>query len=282
MSEIRHNLGGRFERREIDLPTGPLGYFVGGDGPSFLHLHGAGGLRVSQALQDLTDGYRVYLPFIPGFDGTPFHEELNSFPQLADAMAALVEEEIGTPCPVNGHAFGARFALWYAVLHGDKLDHAIIQCPSGLRPKPRAMSDAQYIKDVVSHPERVPDENRPEAVVEANRAAGHRYHTPGKGIVKSTHRDQALIDRLGEIDCLMLILQGSQDAVLRPESVEFLASQVPRSRLVFVAEAGHLIEIDQPKGFVSLVREFLTRGEAFILERENSGAGTSTGALDRA
>ena len=59
MSDIRHNLGGRFERREITLSTGPLSYFVGGSGPAYLHIHGAGGLRVSAALQELTTWFRV-------------------------------------------------------------------------------------------------------------------------------------------------------------------------------------------------------------------------------
>jgi len=264
MSEIRHNLGGRFERVEIALPTGPLSYFVGGDGPPFLHIHGAGGLRVSAALQELTKSHRVFMPLIPGFDDTPAHEEVNSFPELADMVADFVDSEIGAPCPVNGHAFGGRFVLWYAILHGDKAGKVIVQCPSGLRTQERTMSDSEYTTRVVTHPDRVPDENRSPAVVDANRKAGHRYHMPGKGIFKSVYRDQDLVDRLGEIDCLMLILQGALDGVLAPDSVEFLKSQVPTSRLVFVEDAGHLIEIDQPERYLSLVRDFLDRGEAFI------------------
>jgi pimeloyl-ACP methyl ester carboxylesterase len=260
MSEIRHNLGGRFERVEITLPTGPLSYFVGGDGPPFLHIHGAGGLRVSSALQELTNWYRVFMPLIPGFDRTAAHEEVNSFPELADVIAAFVESEIGTLCPLNGHAFGGRLVTWYAVLHGDKAGHVIVQCPSGFRTQQRNMTDSQYTERVVTHADRVPDENRSKEVVAANRKAGHRYHIPGKGIFKSAYRDQALIDRLGEIDCQMLILQGSLDGVLEPECVKFLESQVPQSRLVFVEDAGHLIEIDQPERFLSLVREFLGRG----------------------
>ncbi len=246
------------------LSTGPLSYFVGGDGPPFLHIHGAGGLRVSSALQELTNWYRVFMPLIPGFDDTPAHEEVNSFPELADMIATFVETEIGTPCPVNGHAFGGRFVTWYAVLHGDKAGHVIAQCPSGFRSQERTMSDSQYTERVITHPERVPDENRSQAVVAANRKAGHRYHTPGKNIFKAAYRDQALVDRLGEIKCMMLILQGSLDGVLDPDSVEFLGSRVRRSRLVFVEDAGHLIEIDQPERYVSLVRDFLNRGEAFI------------------
>ena len=257
LSEIRHNLGGKFVRREIALPTGKLDYFVGGDGPPFLHIHGAGGLRVSGALQDLTGSHRVYMPLIPGFDDTPAHEELNSFPELADMLATFVETEIGTPCPLNGNAFGGRLVTWYAVLHGDMAGRVVIQCPSGFRTRDRTITDAQYTARVVTHADRVPDENRSPAVVDANRTAGHRYHTPGRGIVKPAFRDQDLIDRLGEIDCRVLILQGRLDGVLAPDSVEFLASRIRDSVLVFVEDAGHLIEIDQPARYLELVRDFL-------------------------
>ena len=91
MSELKHNLGGKFERCEIELSTGPLSYFAGGDGPVYLHLHGAGGLRVSPAVQKLTEHFRVYMPLIPGFDGTPLHEEVNSFPELAAMIAEFID-----------------------------------------------------------------------------------------------------------------------------------------------------------------------------------------------
>ncbi|MFP6733827.1 MAG: alpha/beta hydrolase [Rhodospirillales bacterium] len=262
MSNIRHNLGGKFERREIHMPTGPLSYFVGGEGPPFFHIHGAGGLRVSAALQDLTASHRVYMPLVPGFDDTPAHEELNSFPELAHMLAGFAETEIGTPCPLNGHAMGGRLVIWYAILHGDKAGKVIIQCPSGLRTQDRTITDAQYTARVVTHGDRVPDENRSPEVVATNRKAGHRYHTPGKGIVKSQFRDQDMIDRLGEITCKALILQGSLDGVLAPDSVNFLASQIRDAQLVFVEDAGHLIEIDQRASYLELVRDFLAEGSS--------------------
>lgn len=259
LSDIRHNTGGKFERCEIELPTGPLSYFVGGDGPPFLHIHGAGGLRVSNALQELTGSHRVYMPLAPGFDDTPAHDDLNSFPELADMLAHFAQTEIGAPCPVNGHAMGGRLVIWYAILHGDKAGKVICQCPSGLRTADRTITDAQYTARVVTHADRVPDENRSSEVVAANRTAGHRYHTPGKGIVQAQFRDQDMIDRLGEITCEMLILQGALDGVLAPDSVEFLASQVKSARLVLVEDAGHLIEIDQRASFLELVRGFLAQ-----------------------
>ena len=265
MSDIRHNHAGKFDRREVELPTGKVDYFVGGDGPPYLHMHGAGGLRISHSLHELTKTYRVYMPIIPGFDDMPFHDAVNSFLELADMFADFQQAEIGTPCPVSGHAMGGRLTTWYAILHGDKTQCAIIQCPSGLRPEGQViMPFSQYQKGVMSHPDRVADENRSQTVIEANREAGYHYHAPGKGAIdKTIFRDHDMAARLGEITCPTLILQGAIDAVLPPESVEFLASQVVGSHLVFLEDAGHLIDTDQPEAWLRLIRDFITQGRDF-------------------
>ena len=72
-----------------------------------------------------------------------------------------------------------------------------------------------------------------------------------------------MVARLGEITCPTLILQGAIDAVLPPESVEFLASQVAESRLVYLQDAGHLIDMDQPERWLRLIRELITESWNF-------------------
>ena len=49
--------------------------------------------------------------------------------------------------------------------------------------------------------------------------------------------------------------------------------QIPRAKLVYVYDAGHNIEVDQPEKFVSLIRDFLMRGEAFIVNPGDELAG---------
>ena len=262
MGEVQHNIGEAFETREAALSTGRVRDDAGGDGPPLLNLHGAGGLRVSQALHDLTAWSRVFMPVVPGFDGEPFHDEVNSFPELCAMLAEFADQEIGAPSAVNGHAFGGRLSLWYTALQGDKVERLIVGCPSGLRPEGQGhLPLTDYSRAVQSHPERVPDEKRSQEIVTGNQFAGMSYHMPGKGVVdQSVLRDHALIERLGEISCPVLILQGAEDGVLAPASVEFLASQIPQARLVFVEGAGHLIDIDEPERFINLVRDFLAPG----------------------
>ena len=77
---------------------------------------------------------------------------------------------------------------------------------------------------------------------------------------KTIFRDPHMAARLNEIRCPTLILQGAVDAVLPPESVKFLASQVEDSQLVFLEDAGHLIDTDQPESWLKIIHEFIAQG----------------------
>ena len=45
------------------------------------------------------------------------------------------------------------------------------------------------------------------------------------------------------------------------------------AKLLFVYDAGHNIEVDQPERFVALIRDFFSRGEAFIVNPGDALAG---------
>ena len=63
------------------------------------------------------------------------------------------------------------------------------------------MPFAQYQKGVITHPDKVADENRSQDVIDANREAGYSYHAPGKGVVdKTIFRDHDMAARLGDSD----------------------------------------------------------------------------------
>ena len=72
-----------------------------------------------------------------------------------------------------------------------------------------------------------------------------------------------------------LVLQGTKDGMMPPESGQLLAREIPHAKLVYVYDAGHNIEVDQPERFVALVRDFFSRGEAFIVNPGDERAGVT-------
>ncbi|MDC0033653.1 alpha/beta hydrolase [Alphaproteobacteria bacterium] len=267
--------GGPFKKRTVDLSSGPVTYHIAGDGPPVLYFHSAGGVRYTYALDELAADYTIYMMVAPGFDGTPAHDGVNTMPALADLAAEFVDNIIGEVCDVIGQSFGGFLSIWYTVRHPHKVGFLVPQCPSGFRPKdiPQKPSGTpeEMRSRMFAHPERIPlGEKTPVQLAESRKWANYYHNSVGL--------DDTLVARLGDIECQTLILQGTKDGMMPPESGQLLMREIPRAKLLYVYDAGHNIEVDQPERFVALIRDFLTRGESFIVNPGDELAGVGVGA----
>ena len=119
-----------------------------------------------------------------------------------------------------------------------------------------------------AYPDRRPAETKSEATLERNREMLHHYH--GAAV-----RDEELIARLGEIEALTLVMLGTKDGRMTPESVQLIKERMSRAFLIYVYDAAHNIEVDQPERFAALTGDFLKRGEVFLV---NQSSGQDTDA----
>ena len=255
-----------FEENSVALTSGPLTYHVAGDGPPVIHMHAASGFRATAALEALARSFRIYAPVTPGFDGTATHDGVASMEALARLDAEFADAVIGETTDVIGHSFGGWRAAWYTVLHPQKVGQLVLECPAGFREEGVGglSSDPEELRRrLYAHPEKVPPETKPESMVTRNREMLAHYHG-GKA------KDDALADRLNEIEALTLILHGTRDGAIPISSPRLLKSRIPRAFLIYVYDAAHAIEVDQPEYFVGLVTDFFVRGEAFLV---NPGTG---------
>lgn len=63
--------------------------------------------------------------------------------------------------------------------------------------------------------------------------------------------------RLSEIECPVLVVVGESDQPSVVETAERIAAEAPRSRLVVWPNAAHMLSLERPAEFATLVREFL-------------------------
>ncbi len=82
--------------------------------------------------------------------------------------------------------------------------------------------------------------------------------------------DADLIERLAEISAWTLVLLGTRDQVVPTSVGQTLKHGLQHTYLMYVYDAGNDIEIDQPERYDRVVREFLKRGEAFIINFSDS------------
>jgi pimeloyl-ACP methyl ester carboxylesterase len=66
-------------------------------------------------------------------------------------------------------------------------------------------------------------------------------------------------DALATIRAPVLAIHGADDVITDPEQSSRLVAAVPNARAVFVPDAGHAVQRDQPAAFVQHVSEFMGR-----------------------
>lgn len=248
------------KEHSIALSTGELTCYVTGEGRPLLHLHPAGGVRWTRVLEGLAASHQLHVPVMPGFDGRPAHPQLASMSSLAKLVGEFIDKAIGGPCDVIGHSFGGWLACWLALERPDLVDHLVLESPAGFRrgagglpADPQALNRALF-----AHPEKMPPSHKPVEIEAANRQAPARYHQ-GKAA------DEELIAKIGGLDKMTLIVQGTADPVVPKEAVQLLKSLLPRAYLVYVWDAAHGLEVDQPERTLAVVNDFLTQSEAFVV-----------------
>ena len=259
-----------FEEKTARLSCGDIPYHVGGEGPPVLYFHSAGGVRITRGLELLARDFRVHVPVLPGFDGTAELDSLKTMQDLAAMGADFIDSVIGQSCDVVGQSFGGWVAPWLAVLFPDKVGQLVLECPAGFRPEdspPPSRDPDILLRQMYAYPEKRPPETKSDAVLSKNREMLHHYHGP-------VARDHDLVARLGEIEALTLIVLGTKDGRIGSDSVQLLKREIPRSHLIYIYDAAHNIEVDQPERFAGVVGDFLKRAEAFIV---NWGDGDANG-----
>ncbi len=256
-----------FATKTAATSAGEITYHSAGDGPPLLYLHPAAGFRLSGPIERLTNAFRVIAPVVPGFDGTPMLDDIKSVQDISNHYGELIDTLADGKCDVVGQSLGAWIGAWLAVKYPEKVEPLVLASPAGFRhpdSPPLSFEPEVMLKQLFAHPE-----NRPAETKTAEQLAGNREAVSHYGIGLAW--DEDLNARIGEISCLTLIVHGVKDVRVPVDAVQKLRRNIPHSHLVYVYDAAHSIEVDQPERVGSLYMDFLQRGEAFIV---NSPAST--------
>jgi len=246
---------------KLSLSSGEFSYYPAGEGRPLVYLHPAGGVRWTKVLDELAKSFRLYAPIAPGFDGTQAHASVKSMKGLAALVGEFIEKVVGGPCDLIGCSFGGYLAAWLAAERPALVDHLVLECPAGFRPKGYAgrPPDPEALKKLLFlHPEKLPPESKTLEVEAANRRMLPHYGY-------SPDTDEELLARIPSIDKLTLILHGTADRMIPKESVQLLKSRLPHAYLVYIWDAAHAIEVDQPERMLAVLLDFLQRSEGFMV-----------------
>ena len=77
--------------------------------------------------------------------------------------------------------------------------------------------------------------------------------------------------KLPEIAARTLLLVGTGDRMIAPDSMSPFQEKIPNCRRVFIYGAAHELPISAGAGWVDLVSDFIARGEASVVNAGSRG-----------
>ena len=108
-------------------------YLEAGDGAPLVHLHGAGGPRLTPAHDLLSRHFRVVLFEMPGFGQSPENLRTTSMPELASTMAQAIGNLGLDTFNLMGTSFGGKTALWLALQAPERVRALVLEAPAAIR-----------------------------------------------------------------------------------------------------------------------------------------------------
>jgi hypothetical protein len=200
----------------------------------------------------------------PGFDGTATVAGLNSRKALGKWVGEYIDRRVSKPCDVGYSAGGA------VTVAGDPaviVNHLVLECPAGLRTIDASCAPTgEFRKALFVHPEKALAVSKSKEVEAENRRMLTHYGA-------EDGRDPELLERISEVKSQTLILHGTEDRIIGRESMQLLKSRLPKSFLVYVWDAAHNIEVDQPGACSSRSKAF---SNARSVRRQHTPASASS------
>jgi len=256
-----------------------LRYFVGGDGPPLLLVHGYAGAAWNFAeLAPRLGGRRLLIPDLPGHGASSPLPVSRTLAPYADVLAGLCEAEEAAPVDVLGHSLGGVVALRLAARRPDLVRRLVLAAAAGISSSTR-LSEAFITAVGIVRPGRVAS-RQTERIARSpllrrlafgllevsnsdalSRRAVHGFlrasplHTDALGAGLALVADDPRRE-LERVRCQVLVLWGARDRQV-PLEDGFEYARRLRAPVRVIADCGHLLIGERPDACARAVEDFL-------------------------
>lgn len=267
-----------------------LAYTEAGEGAeTLLLIHGLGGTRShwQQTIPALSKDYQVLAVDLPGYGDSQFQavpqDSLLHF--FSKSLLALMDSLSIPKAHIVGHSMGGQIAMLFALKHPERVQKLVLAAPAGIETfteaegqglrafaantYPQKLSEAQIRQNYALNFYRMPE--AAEGLIQERLVlnASSYFPTYAKVLIKAVEGmlNSPVASRLSELKSPVLILFGKEDKLipnrfLHPGlTAEGLAKQaqqaIPKSQLMMLPEAGHLLMFEQAEAFNQALKNFL-------------------------
>lgn len=251
-----------FTERKAEAAGFSIRYFEAGEGDPLVVLHGAGGVRLTQALGLLSLDFRVLAVELPGWGDEP-NDRSQTLGDLGDCVAAWAEAVGLEWYHLLGTSFGGAVALHLALRYPDRVSSLVLDAPAQFRVgarSPAQMSPEEMLRAFRAHPERKPLPQPPDPVAQAR-----TWPVVDRLLVQAPEYDADVVARMAHCPVRTLVLFGTKDGVIPPENGRVYRRFMPNCTLQYVYDAAHSIQEDRAEAFADVAGDFLRRGLQYLV-----------------
>ena len=236
----------------------------GGDGPPLLYLHGAVGQKGwAPFLERLSQQFTVYAPYIPGYGEASGLEHLADLTDLTLYHLALLDALGVGRANVVGHFLGGMIAAEMTAFSPPSVGRLALASPAGVWRDEEPVADLLALNanelserltatpDGAASLDGLADALARDRMQDIAAAGKFLWPLPDKGLNRRAYR----------IKAPTLILWGEQDRINPPSYAADFQGLINGARTEAVANAGHLLMLEQPDAFADAVAAFFSEGD---------------------
>jgi pimeloyl-ACP methyl ester carboxylesterase len=268
------------EERFAEIKGVRMRYFVGGEGPPLILVHGLGGAAANwtELVPLLAKRHRVLVPDLPGHGGSTALPAVAGLEPFADRVALVAEREGMLPAVVVGHSLGGMIVLRMALLRSEDVSALVLAAGAGLsvgnvwgrnllsvfstirpgrlagRYRARVARSSLLRRFVFGFVSVADPAGLTDDAVEGFLAA-HLLHTDVNSAWRALRADDPR-QELEAVGCPVLVLWGAEDVQL-PLDDAFEYTRRLRARLRVIPGCGHLLIGERPDVCDRAIEEFL-------------------------
>jgi pimeloyl-ACP methyl ester carboxylesterase len=226
---------------------------------TLVFIHGSGGDQTSWVNQydQLKNDFNIAVMELPGHGGSGGKGEQDVEKYAQWVRAALPVFGVSMPVIV-GHSLGAAIALTFAIKYGE-LIKGIVVFGGGVKMPVNPL----ILEGVRKDPAAVMALTAKIAVAKKNRERLANILAQRKPNPDVLYGDFLACDRLDIADTVKkiklptLIICGQEDKMTPPVNSESLRDSIPGAKLTLIAEAGHMVMMEDPEAFNKALKTFV-------------------------
>lgn len=231
-----------------------------GTGEPLMFWHGAGTIGGWDFLEPLTEKFKVYMPYHPGWGGSGDDASMTAVQDYIMHYLDLLDQMKLDKFNLVGLSMGGWFASTFATQHANRLKKLVLVAPAGLwvkeyptadifRLKPEELAPALAENLAVLGPP--PDPHNVDVIV-----GMYREQTSFARLAWQRRYDPQLTKYLHRVTVPTLFIWGKQDKIVPAAQAATWTKLVPGSTVKYFEPAGHLVLNEKPDA-VRAIAEFI-------------------------